>query len=73
MAISSNRGIDDWMFTEENLSNEFIVRFLESIKESNCGPVVVFLYNASYHRSKRTVKRAFELGIQLVFNAAYSP
>lgn len=73
MAISEDRGIDDSYTTFENLGSGFTITLLESIAANNSGPVVVFLDNAAFHRSKRVGERAAELGIQLVFNAAYSP
>lgn len=72
MAISEDRGIDDWYTTFENLGSGFTITLLESIAANNSGPVVVFLDNSAFHRSKRVGERAAELGIQLVFNAAYS-
>ena len=73
MAVSEDRGIDDWYTTFENLGSGFTITLLESIAANNSGWVVVFLDNAAFHRSKRVGERAAELGIQLVFNAAYSP
>ena len=73
MGVSEDRGIDSWMTTTNNLSSDFTIEFLENIAASNCGKVLFFLDNASFHRAKRVGIRAAELGIELLFNAAYSP
>jgi hypothetical protein len=49
MVVFDDRGVDDWMTTTENLSSNFTIAFLESISESNSGPVVVFLDNAYFN------------------------
>jgi hypothetical protein len=73
MGISEDRGIDSWMTTTSNLSSDFTIQFLEDIVASNSKKVLCFLDNASFHRSRRVGIRAVELGIELVFNATYSP
>ena len=73
-AIAADSGMVLWQQYEKSVNRDKFKQYLDILRHKLAGKdIVIFMDNLSVHRSKVTLDYMSSLGMEAIFNVAYSP